>query len=265
MRIALVSLEPVWERKKESRVRCASFINRAQEDRVDLVVLPEMTLTGFSMHMDRIAETSDHLESVYWFQQQARSAQVALIAGYVEQSPQGRGLNSAVFIDGKRGGEILCSYVKVHPFSMSAEDVHCENGEHLGICTWQSVSFGLSICYDLRFPELYRAMSRSCEVLVNIASWPTRRSLHWYTLLRARAIENQVFMIGVNRYGTDPAGNEHELSSIIYDPLGEQVPAVISDGCYQVCEIDVTEVGRTRKEFPVMEDRKDALYAQWYK
>ena len=265
MRIALVSLEPVWERKEESRVHCASFITRAQEDRVDLVILPEMTLTGFSMQMDRIAESADHPESISWFQQQARSNQLALIAGYVEQSPRGRPLNSAVFIDGKRDGEILSTYAKVHPFSMSGEDVHCEGGAHLGTCWWQSVSFGLSICYDLRFPELYRAMSRSCEVLVNIASWPTRRSLHWYTLLRARAIENQAFMVGVNRSGTDPAGNEHELSSIIFDPLGEQVPAVISDGCYQVCEIDVTKVHRARKEFPVMEDRKDALYAQWYK
>lgn len=265
MRVALVSLDPVWENKGESRTRFASFMKRAQEDGVDLVVFPEMTLTGFSMAADRIAESPDTAESLLWFQNQAKTAAMGVIAGYVQRASDGRGRNTAVFIDGRSGGETLASYTKVHPFSMSDEQVHYVGGNELGVCSWESVSFGLSICYDLRFPELYRAMSRSCEVLVNIASWPTARALHWYTLLRARAIENQAFVVGVNRSGTDPAGQEHELSSIVFDPLGEEVSPLISDGCYQVCEIDAAVARRVRSEFAVQSDRKDALYAQWYK
>ena len=254
MRIAMISLNQIWEDKEANRALCEQAIRRAAKDRADLVIFPEMTLTGFSMNVPRIGEDAEHEATLSWFRDQARINHVAVVMGYVPLCSDNKGLNRAVLISAE--GMDMCHYNKIHPFSVSKEDVYFRQGTRLGLCSIDSIVCGLTICYDLRFTELYQRLSSAqCSMIITIASWPKSRLLHWHTLLRARAIEHQVFMIGVNRTGSDPHGLEYEPSSCIYGPFGEVVEPVISDTAYDLCEIDLGEVKRVREKFPFLQDR----------
>jgi predicted amidohydrolase len=253
MRIAMVSLDQVWENKQENRTRVFSAIQYAAEQNADMVILPEMTLTGFSMQTQVIGESISQSETLHWFKQLAQQFHVAIIFGYVVLPDSGKARNRSVFLSPR--GEILCIYDKVHPFSHSGEDHYYQQGKSLGVCSWNDAVWGLSICYDLRFPILYQLLGEQCSVIVNIANWPESRILHWYTLLRARAIENQVFIIGVNRVGSDPNGLQYISSSCIYGPFGEEILPVQSESACDICEIDISEVHRIRSTYPFFQDR----------
>jgi predicted amidohydrolase len=253
MRIALVSLDQKWEDKKENRTRVLAAVQYAVENKVELAVFPEMTLTGFSMQTQVIGEISAQSETLQWFQQVAAQFQIAMIFGYVVLPETDKALNRCVFLSPH--GDVLCNYDKIHPFSHSGEDIYYQQGRTLGVSLWHDVSWGLTICYDLRFPQLYQLLSERCSVVINIANWPEHRIMHWYTLLRARAIENQVFMIGVNRVGSDPTGLHYTQSSCVYSPFGEEIIPQQSDACCHICDIDLTEVQRIRSTYPFLQDR----------
>jgi predicted amidohydrolase len=119
MRIATVSLDQKWEDKEANRFQCLRFLKQAAKDHADLVVFPEMTLTGFSMDVDAIAEPSDNLSTLEWFCTQAKSFGLAIVAGYVERNADGRGLNRCALVSAE--GIPLCIYTKVHPFSLTKE------------------------------------------------------------------------------------------------------------------------------------------------
>ena len=122
----------------------------------------------------------------------------------------------------------------------------------------------MSICYDLRFPELYQQLSKSNLILVNIANWPNTRITHWKTLLKARSIENQSFMIGVNRTGSDGNGLEYEESSLVFSPSGEEIyPLEISDEI-KIFDLDLNIAMDSRKRFPFKNDRKKNIYKNFY-
>jgi predicted amidohydrolase len=120
----------------------------------------------------------------------------------------------------------------------------------------------LSICYDLRFPELYSALATTCDVLVNIANWPTRRGAHWTTLLRARAIENQVYVIGVNRTGVDGAGLNYERSSALVDPNGDVVSPLLHEDALDIHEVTRQGLTDFRAAFSTRQDRVPHVYRQ---
>ena len=255
MRIAMISLDQVWENKAANRVACRQSLSRAAEDHADLVIFPEMTLTGFSMNVETIGEDAGQEETLGWFREQARAHQVAVVMGYVSRCTDGKGLNRAVMLDSE--GTELGHYDKIHPFKLSGEDLNFHQGTKTTVCDFQSVACGLTICYDLRFPELYTQLSAAqSSMIITIASWPDHRILHWDTLLRARDIEHQVFMIGVNRTGSDPTGLKYVQSSVIYGPFGEIIEPIISDAGYDLCEINMAEVERVRQQFPFLQDRK---------
>jgi predicted amidohydrolase len=259
MRIATVSLDQKWEDKEANRFQCLRFLKQAAKDHADLVVFPEMTLTGFSMDVDAIAEPSDNLSTLEWFCTQAKSFGLAIVAGYVERNADGRGLNRCALVSAE--GNPLCIYTKVHPFSLTKEDSFFAPGDILGTCRFNGVDVGLSICYDLRFPELFQLLSKRCHLIITIANWPASRVLHWNILLQARAIENQVFMVGVNRTGTTPEGLDHIYSSAIHDPMGAQVTPLRQEGPYAICVIDPDVVTDVRNMYAVKPDRRE----QWYR
>jgi predicted amidohydrolase len=151
--------------------------------------------------------------------------------------------------------------VKTHPFSLSGEDRVFEKGNELQTCDFGGATVGLTICYDLRFPELYQGLSKTCGVIVNIANWASKRTLHWNVLLQARAIENQVFMIGVNRTGSAPDGQSYDHSSAIFGPFGNPIAPLEEDGEYGVYTIDLEEVTTVRSAYSVKSDRR----VDWYK
>jgi predicted amidohydrolase len=258
MRIALISLNQAWEDSLTNQNLCSDYLKKAVSDHADVVVFPEMTLTGFSMNIEAIAEKPSKLTTLSWFSEQAKMHQLAIVMGYVEQAEDNRGLNRSAYIDAT--GTVLCNYVKIHPFSYSKETEYYHKGDSLGVCENLSTIFGLTICYDLRFPQLYQLLSKTCEIIFVIASWPEKRIEHWHTLLRARAIENQVFMVGVNRTGVEPSGLSYTHSSCVYNPFGDKIAPVSSAEGYDLVELSLSDVQKIRESYPFRHDRRDNLY-----
>jgi predicted amidohydrolase len=153
----------------------------------------------------------------------AREHQATVIGGVVTQGADGRGLNQAVAFG--PDGALLARYAKIHPFSFAGETDHYAGGCEIVSFTWQELQVAPFVCYDLRFPEIFRhATRRGAELLIVIANWPEARDSHWQALLRARAIENQCFLVGVNRVGSDPQVR-YAGHSLILTPKGEALAA----------------------------------------
>lgn len=218
-----------------------------------------MTLTGFTMNTSLSAEDPEESPSLAAFSALAKQHSVWLIAGLV-LGKVGKPTNTLVAFS-PDGGE-QARYAKVHPFSFAGEHQYFEPGDALATIQVGDFVLGLTICYDLRFPEIYSALAATCDVLVNIANWPKARMAHWTTLLRARAIENQVYAFGVNRVGVDGRGLEYEASSVVVNANGDLVDPVASDQ-----ELDLYEVSRQdlidyRAGFATRQDRVPHLYRQ---
>lgn len=257
MRIALVSLDQKWEDKTANLQRCKAFTAQAKSLDAALVIFPEMTLTGFSMNTASSVEDAEQSPSIKAFSEIARANQIAMVAGVVVQAGDKAGNALVAFsIDGVEQAR----YFKIHPFSFAGEDQFFQPGNKLAKMNMPEFTLGFSICYDLRFPELYSALAKDCDVLVNIANWPKRRVSHWRTLLQARAIENQAFVIGVNRIGLDGNGLEYENSSVIVNANGEFIEPVLTEGEMDIYEISRHELLDFRRGFSTRQDRLPDLY-----
>lgn len=261
MRVALVSLDQAWEDKAANRVRAAEYVDAAVAAGVSLVIFPEMTLTAFSMAVESIGENPDRSETVDFFRMLA-TGRTAIAFGVVHLDGA-KGVNKLMVVD--RDGHVRADYGKLHPFSYAGEHLRYAPGNALVQFELEDLTIGCTVCYDLRFPALYQALARQCDVVLNVANWPQRRAEHWDTLLRARAIENQVFMVGVNRTGTDGNGLEYSRSTKAYGPWGELVQPLVSEGALDIVELDGSVVEDARKTLPVHLDRRDNLYEQFYK
>lgn len=257
MKVALISLDQKWEDKHYNLQRCAELTARAADCGADLVVFPEMTLTGFTMNTELSAEDPVTAPSLFAFAELAKKHRISLVAGMV-MSNGGKAENTLVAFSSD--GIEQARYVKIHPFTFAGEDRYFQPGNKLAKMKMPEFMLGFSICYDLRFPELYSALAKDCEVLVNIANWPKRRVLHWRSLLQARAIENQTFVIGVNRTGVDGKNLEYEPSSAVVNANGEFVEPVLTEGEMNIYEISRQELFDFRKSFTTRQDRLPDLY-----
>lgn len=260
MRIALTAMDQVWENKQANLTICKKMAESASRLRVDLLIFPEMTLTGFTLDTVSVAEELAVSESAKSFSDIAGGQQLGVIAGMVLGNNE-QFQNCALAFG--RSGEVLGRYAKVHPFSPSGESLLVSGGTALTTFEYEGLNIGLTICYDLRFPMLWHSLADRCDCIVNIASWPARRVDHWRTLLKARAIENQVYVVGVNRIGIDGNGLEYEESSIAFAPDGSEVVPAANDGSLHVIEIERSRVKESREAFPVRNDRKRALYSEF--
>ena len=217
MRLALVSLLQAWENKDANFSSCRAFVQKAKAHGAELVVFPEMTLTAFSMNTVDTAEDPSDSKSVELFRCLAHEFHVSIVFGVVFRHG-GKSTNNAIWVDAN--GLVLGSYTKIHPFSFSGEDRFFAGGDEICAISQASYTIGMTVCYDLRFPEIYAALGVHCDLIINIANWPARRIDHWNVLLRARAIENQLFLVGVNRTGLDGNGLDYVHSSMVIDPNG---------------------------------------------
>jgi predicted amidohydrolase len=148
----------------------------------------------------------------------------------------------------------MCKYRKIHPFSYSGEEKHYGSGNHPVITEVEGMSIGLSICYDLRFPELYRQYAKNgVDIMIDIANWPTDRIEHWHTLLKARAIENQCYMIGVNRVGQGKSIDYPGWSSVFH-PFGDEILCLKEIEKLGIIEVRAEEVITTRSKYPFLKD-----------
>jgi len=261
MKVALISLDQKWEDKAYNLARCEMLTARAAALGAELVIFPEMTLTGFTMNTTLSAEPASASASATALGAMAGRHGVWLIAGVVFIGLE-RAMNALLCWSPE--GQEVARYLKIHPFSFAGEDDHFIGGEELGIVRLPQWSLGATICYDLRFPELYGALAQQCELLVNIANWPARRLSHWHTLLRARAIENQAIVIGVNRTGTDGNGLHYERSSTVIDPNGEPLQPVATEGEVDLFELERAQFLAFRAAFSTRQDRRPATYQRMF-
>lgn len=245
LRVALGQYDIGWQTPETSLQRAEALTRDAAERGADLVVLPEMCTTGFTMDSARYCEQLDG-PSVKRLTHLARECGINLIAGVATRTAAGEFHNSSLFIN--RDGVLVAEYRKQRLFAFAEEDQSYAPGDSDVIVDIEGVRCGLLICFDLRFPELFRAIAPAVDALIVIASWPSARQLHWDTLLRARAIESQAYVIGVNRTGVG-GGVEYGGGSVVYGPWGENVAAATGDRA-AIAEIDFHKVTEARAKFP---------------
>ena len=258
MKIATVSLNQIWEDKDANLSLCKQYIKKASSENAELIVFPEMTLTGFSININETSEIEEKSETIAKFQELAKQYKIAILFGIVIKD-NNKALNQSVFINEK--GDILGRYSKIHPFSFSGENKYFNAGNKLSVVKYKDNSIGLSICYDLRFPELYSAYSKECDIIINIANWPKKRVEHWNALLKARAIENQCFIVGVNRIGIDGNKLEYQESSNVFNANGETVKFEKLKEM-KIFDIDKLFTEDFKKRFNTTNDRKVELYKE---
>jgi len=250
MKIALVQYSPSWEDKESNRKKILSLIEGVEG--IELFIFPEMTLTGFTMKSKEMSETIQG-ESFRFFSSIAKEKSANIFAGIIERR---NNLTYNTLIHIKSDGNLVKLYRKIHPFSYSGENDNYYAGSKPAYTKIKSWKIGLTICYDLRFPELYRKYGKKrAHLIVNIANWPDTRIEHWRTLLKARAIENQCYVAGVNRVGKDPKLNYIGFSSV-FDPMGKELAAVENEEKVIVVELDKNYVSEVREKFPFLDDIK---------
>lgn len=250
MRVGLVQYNPVWEDKKTNEEKIELILHETEQ--ANILIFPEMSLTGFTMNSEEFAEGIQG-ESFRFFAQLAVKKNADVIAGIIEKS-KNKIYNTAIHINHK--GKLEKLYRKIHPFSYSTEDENYNAGSRPAISKIKRWNLGLSICYDLRFPELFRKYGkRRVHFIVNIANWPDTRIEHWRTLLKARAIENQCYVVGVNRIGNDPKLHYPGYSSV-FDPMGNEIISGADDEKLLIADLDKEFVNEVRNKFPFLEDIK---------
>lgn len=251
MKLALIQYAPEWENPHDSIIKLNLMLENQISDE-DLLIFPEMTLTGFTMQSKKYAEEIDG-PGMRFFINIAQRYKKNVIAGIIEYD-EGRIYNSSFHFDSN--GIIMARYRKIHPFSLAKENENYSAGREPLVSHIDKTKIGLAVCYDLRFPELYRYYGKAnADIMVTIANWPVPRIEHWKTLLKARAIENLCYSVGVNRVGSDPK-NKYNGCSVIYDPTGQELVLVENEEKIISVEIEIEKVNETREKFPFLNDLK---------
>lgn len=235
------------------------LLAEAKEKQVDFVIFPEMTLTGFTLNPETYGEDRKNSPSIAFFREEAKKNHVAICYG-LPVYENGVATNHCIILD--ENGNQLADYAKIHPFSFGAEAKHYTGGNALQLCEVKGVPVAPLICYDLRFPEIFQIVSEQAKVIPVIASWPTARREHWMTLLKARAIENQCFILGVNRAARAAV---FPISVTAWRfPDRRSAGACRGRQRLTIVDIDLNEADAYRKSFPVKAGQKAcALSALW--
>lgn len=247
MKVALIQTHLIWENPLENRSHLAQKITGFMED-VDLIVLPEMFSTGFTMHPKHVAETMQG-ETVSWLKHLAKAKNCAITGSLVIEE-NGNYYNRLVFVfpDGK-----IQHYDKRHLFSLAHEDKEYTSGTEKLIVEYKGWKICPLICYDLRFPVFSRNVD-DYDLLVYVANWPSSRENAWNSLLKARAIENMSYTIGVNRIGRDENDNNYSGDSQIVDCLGNySLEPQQSDEVF-IIRLDKNAQDQSRKKFGFLND-----------
>lgn len=216
LKIALVQSSLVWENPEQNRINFSKKISSISSD-VDLIILPEMFTTGFTMRPQDIAIEEGKV-TLDWMIQQANVKQSAIV-GSIPFCENGNYTNTLFFVQPNGSYQ---RYDKRHTFTLAGESEVYKAGTKKLILDYKGFKICPMVCYDLRFPVWARNVE-NYDLLLYVANWPKPRITAWDTLLKARAIENMTYCIGVNRIGKDETGHEYSGHSAVYDCLGEQL------------------------------------------
>ncbi|NQV96269.1 MAG: hypothetical protein HQ486_00595 [Acidimicrobiaceae bacterium] len=248
MKIGICQYNQIWEDAAANLEKISGLVKNIP--RVDLLVFPEMTLSGFSMSSAASTLRDDHH---LFFAELARTKQAHVVYGGVEE-----GRNCLFQVS--REGVLIGHYAKRHLFALDGESESYLGGSETSILHLDEATFVPAICYDIRFAYQLWAQAPEASAAIVIANWPLQRQSHWETLLRARAIENQMFVIACNRVGSSPRQN-YGGGSMVVSPLGE---VIVTSDLEEVlfCEIDLAEVGRIREKLPFLKDRQTSGFTR---
>lgn len=242
-----------WEDKLANFGHIRALLEQLRPQPGDLVVLPELSCIGFTMRRDGLAEEPKG-ETQQFFAGLAREYGVFLVGGASWWGEGERGRNMALVLDPK--GKLLGSYAKQHPFSYGGETEHYQAGDEFLQFDWHGCQVAPLVCYDLRFPETFRHLAcRGAEFFLVIANWPAARVHHWDALLMARAIENQAYVLGVNRCGEDPKVS-YPGSTRLIDPHGKVVASLEEQPGNLSAALDLDDLRAYRGRFPALNDLK---------
>jgi predicted amidohydrolase len=253
MKVAAIQHDIVFADAPATCERVRPLIAQAAEQGAELIVLTEMFATGFSMRPERTAEPEGGPSEQFLLAQAAEHG-AHLIASVAQQGADGHYRNNAVVAapDGTTH-----RYAKIHPFSFAGEHEHYTAGsEHLTVPIGE-LRVSVFVCYDLRFADEVWPLAPRTDLYVVPANWPEPRTEHWSALLRARAIENQAYVVGVNRVGRDPAENVYRGNSAIIDPLGVVLaaPAAYAEQVV-LADVQAATVQDVRTRYPFLADRR---------
>jgi len=249
--ISLIQTNLFWENKKANLEMLQQKIEGIKE-KTEIVIIPEMFTTGFSMKPELFAETMDG-ETVKWMKKITAEKKI-ILTGSVIIEENGKYFNRLVWMlpNGEYG-----VYDKRHLFAFANEHSHYSAGNKKLIASVKGWKINLQICYDLRFPVWARQDFQSenkYDLLINVANWPTKRNIAWQTLLRARAIENQCFVAGVNRTGEDGNKIYYSGDSMLIGPLGETIYKKNQAEDIYTFTLQKEKITETRNQFPFWKD-----------
>ncbi len=260
LKITLVQTSLHWENVEKNLSMFSDILNTIKEE-TDIIILPEMFSTGFTMNT-AVAETMQG-KSMAWLKEKAKEKNCA-ITGSLMISENGKNYNRLIWMQADGNFQ---TYDKRHLFRMANEQNHFTAGEKKIIVEWKGWKICPLICYDLRFPVWSRNYSPSpvgrggegwYDVLIYVANWPARRSLPWSTLLPARGVENLSYVVGVNRVGLDGNNVDYSGDSAVYNALGEKLSKIQpNESTHETVTLSWKFLKEFREKFPAAMDADD--------
>ncbi len=255
MKFAIFQMEIKLEDMEHNVSKAEKAIQSAADKKADIILFSEMSFTGFSMNVNNTRDTDGKVMS------QIRNCAVqngiSIGFGWVNKNKE-LAENHYSIID--PSGNVVLDYIKIHPFSFAGESKYFMPGNEIKYCKMNDIKMSTFICYDLRFPEIFQTASQEASVIIVGANWPANRAEHWKCLLKARAIENQVYMIGINCTGSQ-GEIYYSGSSCVINPNGDMVHEINSGEELFICDIK-DDVSRYREDFPTKKDRRPNLYKE---
>ncbi len=251
MNIGLYQYHIAWE-DKSSNLETLKEILEKNSKRIDVLFLPEMSFTGFSMNTTLVGEENN--ETLEVVKAIAMDYRTAIGFGWVKHKRNSENHYTIV----SEGGEVLSDYIKIHPFSYGEEDRFYLPGREIVTFQLDRIAFSTFICYDLRFPELFRIAAKKSDVVIVAANWPAARRDHWKCLLQARALENQIYILGINCLG-DMNGSLYAGDSCVIAPDGSIREKLDDEESLLTFKLK-NDVQQYRDSFPTFRDRREELY-----
>ncbi|BCB03130.1 carbon-nitrogen family hydrolase [Bacillus sp. KH172YL63] len=257
-KIGLVQMDIVFGDPESNKKRAAEMIKEASDQGCDTVVLPEMWTTGYDL--SRLGDLADESaeEATDFLSSLSKKYSIHMIGGSVPTKTE-KGITNTLLVTNAEGDAVK-KYSKLHLFKLMDEHHYLLPGSEMGMFSLQGESMAGLICYDIRFPEWFRKHVLSgAKVVFVVAEWPAARIDHWKTLLKARAIENQCFVVACNRVGRDP-NNEFGGCSLVIGPWGDIISEGSSSEELVTAEINLEEVDSVRRRIPIFDDRRPEFY-----
>lgn len=249
LRISMIQSHIIWEDRDENLGYYGELLRRVS-GKTDIAVLPETFTTGFSMDVERLADTMDG-PTILTIKGWAKKYNLAVVGSFIVKEGENY-FNRAFFIT-PEGEEFY--YDKRHLFRMAGEDKHFTAGNERTIVRYKDWSICLQVCYDLRFPVWSRNINNEYDLLIYVANWPEPRKKVWKSLLPARAIENMAYVCGVNRVGIDGKGITYRGDSMLFSPKGKKLAdAGKREEITRTCILLKSELNDLREKFPAWKD-----------